>query len=481
MINIGGFKFSNLDRILIVDKDFIQVYNSIIDDRISKGFEDLNKDKYINRNLFEIYPSLKKENSSMVRSITKGEIVVKKFQKSEDVNGKVYLTHNITIPLVYNGKILGAVELVKDVTTVDNVNHKYPNEQDYVINPDEFSNISDQSKITFDNIIAEDPNMLRVIEQAKVMSKVQSPTLIYGETGTGKEVLVQSMINYSRIDRNKVVVQNCAAIPQSLIESILFGTNKGAYTGAENKKGLFEEANEGLIFLDELNSIPYDVQGKLLRVLEDGSFRPVGSNKEKIVNVKIIAAMNIDPLVAIEKKELRRDLFYRLSGGLIFIPPLRDRRKDIKLFIDSYIKEYNIIYGKEIKGISREVEEFFSTYEFEGNVRELKHIIESMVGVSESEILELEKLPAYLYNRLYNRNDCETTVNKEKFDSNLLYDKKEYNLNDVLGKKEVELINKVLKMTKGNRTRAADILGIPRQTLKYKMDKYNINVNFKKK
>ena len=476
MISIGSFKFSNLDRILIVDKDFTQVYNSITDDRISIGYEDLDRDKYVNRNLFEIYPSLKKENSSMVRSITKAEIVVKKFQKSEDINGRVYLTHNITIPLVYNGKILGAVELVKDVTTVDNVNHKYPDEQDYVINPNEFSAISDPKKIIFDNIIAEDTNMLKVIEQAKIMSKVQSPTLIYGETGTGKEVLVQAMINYSGVSRDKIVVQNCAAIPPNLIESILFGTNKGAYTGAENRNGLFEEANEGIIFLDEINSIPYDVQGKLLRVLENGSFRPVGLNKEKTVNVKIIAAMNVDPIKAIEKKEFRRDLFYRLSGGMIFIPPLRDRRRDIKLFIDSYIKEYNIIYGKEVKGISKELENFFSVYEFDGNVRELKHIIESMVGVSEDEILELKQLPAYMYNRIYNKSESGTAV-KEKNNSDILYDKNKYNLKEILREKEVETINKALKIAKGNRTKTAEILGIPRQTLKYKIDKYNIKAH----
>lgn len=473
MISIGGFKFSNLDRILIIDKDFTQVYNSIIDDRVSAGFEDVDKDKYVNRNIFEIYPSLKKENSSFVRSITKGEIIVKKFQKSEDISGNVYLTHNITIPIVHNGKILGAIELVKDVTTVDNVNHIYPEEQDYIINPNEFSITNDPKRITFENIIGEDPNMLKVIEQAKIMSKVQSPTLVYGETGTGKEVLVQAMINYSGVSRDKIVVQNCAAIPPNLIESILFGTNKGAYTGAENRKGLFEEANDGLIFLDELNSIPYDVQGKLLRVLEDGSFRPVGLNKEKTVNVKIIAAMNIDPIKAIETNELRRDLFYRLSGGLIFIPPLRERKRDIELFIDNYIKEYNTIYGKDVKGISEELEKFFFEYEFDGNVRELKHIIESMVGVSEKEILELEQLPAYMYNRIYNKDDTENSVNKEK-QIDISYAKKDYNLNEILKEKEVEVITKALKMTEGNKTKAAEILGIPRQTLKYKIDKFDI-------
>ena len=473
VISIGGFKFNNLDRILIIDNDYTQVYNSITDDRVSSGFEDADKDKYINRNLFEIYPSLKKQDSSFVRAVTKGQIVVKKFQKSEDINGKVYLTHNITIPIVHNGKILGAVELVKDVTTVDNVNHVYPEEQDYIIYPNEFSIINDPKKITFENIIAEDTNMLKVIEQAKIMSRVQSPTLVYGETGTGKEVLVQAMINYSGVSRDKVVVQNCAAIPPNLIESILFGTNKGAYTGAENRKGLFEEANDGLIFLDELNSIPYDVQGKLLRVLEDGTFRPVGVNKEKTVNVKIIAAMNIDPIKAIETNKLRRDLFYRLSGGMIFIPPLRERKRDIKLFVDNYIKEYNAIYGKEVKGISEELEKFFYEYEFDGNVRELKHIIESMVGVSEKEILELEKLPAYMYNRIYNRDETENSASKEKH-RDIPFNKKKYDLNEILKEKEVEIITKALKMAEGNRTKAAGILGIPRQTLKYKIDKFDI-------
>ncbi len=266
MIDIGGIKFNSLDRILISDKDFTIIYNSKYDNSISEDrYIEAEKAKYLNKNLFELYPSINKVTSSFVKSITKGVIVIKKFERILDCMGKTYCTHNITIPIVVNGKILGAMELVKDVTTVDYVNNENNYvEEDREISFNELTNISnsDPSLITFDSFKTKDINMLKIIDQAKTTATVKSPTLIYGESGTGKEVLVQAMINYSGISRNKVVIQNCAAIPENLIESILFGTTKGAYTGAEHRKGLFEEANNGIIFLDELNSIPYDVQGK---------------------------------------------------------------------------------------------------------------------------------------------------------------------------------------------------------------------------
>ncbi|MDW5299575.1 MAG: sigma 54-interacting transcriptional regulator, partial [Sedimentibacter sp.] len=448
---------------------FTIVYNSKFDEKLMEdGYINDDKGRYSNSNLFELYPTLNKETSSIVRSITKGEVVIKKFQRIVDFKGNTYCTHNITIPIVIKGKIMGAMELVKDVTTVDYIN----NEDSYEEENREFTSNTflDSSKISFENFITRDLNMLKVIEQAKIAAKIQSPTLIYGESGTGKEVLVQAMINYSGISRKNVIIQNCAALPDNLIESILFGTYKGAYTGAENRKGLFEEADNGLIFLDELNSIPYDVQGKLLRVLQDGSFRPVGSNEEKHVNVKIIAAMNVEPLKAIEEKQLRSDLFYRLSGGMIYIPSLRDRKKDIKLFINHYIKEYNNIYEKNAKGISNELEKFFMEYNWGGNVRELKHIIESMIGVTDRKILDVQQLPAYLYNRVYKIKENDKVITNGE----PVYNLEAYNLKNILKKKEIETIKKVLEITRGNKTKAGEILGIPRQTLKYKMDKFDI-------
>lgn len=471
MLNFEGLKLNSFDFILIVDKEFTVVYNTRFDKRVNEKFSLIESKDYLNKNLFEIYPSIKKDTSSIVRCITTGQVVVKRYQKFKDFNGNLYCTHNVTVPLIRNGKIIGAVELVKDIKTIENLTDDN-DEIKYVEDVDFFNNvISDINKSTFDSIITNDVKMLRAIEQAKKISKAESPTLIYGETGTGKELFVQAMINYSGILRNKVIIQNCAALPQNLIESILFGTCRGAYTGAENRKGLFDEANGGIIFLDELNSIPYDVQGKLLRVLQDGSFRPVGSNVQKKVNVKIIAAMNEDPLEAIENQHLRKDLFYRLSSGMISLPPLRERKEDILLFTDYYINDYNIIYGKNVQGITKELEEFFLNYYWEGNVRELKHIIESMVSLSDSKELDINHLPAYMYDRIYTNN---IKNYKSEYDKKIFLNLDDYNLNKRLEEKEKEIIMEVLKITNCNKTKAGKLLGIPRQTLKYKMDKLNI-------
>lgn len=469
MLSYEGLKLNSLDFILIVDKEFTVVYNTRFDKRVNFDGTKLGSQEYLNKNLFEVYPSIKKDSSSIVRCITTGQVVVKKYQKFKDFKGNLYCTHNLTVPLIHNGKIIGAVELVKDIKTIENLTND-SSEIAYVDEDEVFDDIIDNiNKSSFDSIITCDSKMLKAIEQAKKMSIIESPTLIYGETGTGKEVLVQAMINNSDISRDKVIIQNCAALPQNLIESILFGTCKGAYTGAENRRGLFDEATGGIIFLDELNSIPYDVQGKLLRVLQDGSFRPVGSNVQKIVNVKIIAAMNEDPLEAIKNQHLRKDLFYRLSGGLIFLPPLRERKDDILLFVNYYTKEYNATYGKNVQGISKMLESIFLNYYWEGNVRELKHIIESMVSLSDCKILDVQNLPAYMYDRIFN-DGKENIETEQKMFLNL----EDYNLNKKLEEKEKEIITEVMKITKGNKTRAGEILGIPRQTLKYKIDKLKI-------
>ncbi len=475
MININGLKLNSVDYILIVDREFSIIYNTRYDNRLNVSTDKLDKSEYINKNFFEIYPSIEKETSSIVRCMTSGEIIVKKYQKFEDFKGRIYCTHNITIPIIIKGKINGVIEFVKDVTTIDNIENE---KGSWTSGELENSGVNFRN-ITFDNIITNSRSMRSVIEQAKIFTNTHNPTLVYGETGTGKEMLVQAMISYSGIPRRKVIIQNCAAVPENLIEAILFGTSKGAYTGSENRKGLFEVGDGGIIFLDEINSMPYSVQGKLLRVLQDGSFRPVGSNEEKFVNVKVIAAMNIDPMIAIEKNELRRDLFYRLSSSMIKIPSLRERKEDIQYFVDYYIQEFNKIYLKDVKRISTKLEKIFMDYEWEGNVRELKHIIESMICITDDEILDIHHLPAYMYDRIYQENSC-TPPKKLIKDEAIREDtenlnEEEYNLNKILKAKEREVIEKALRITKGNKTKAGELLGIPRQTLKYKMDKLGID------
>ena len=468
----NDFAMKKVDYILIVNKDFEIVYNSRYDSKM--GNKPLPSDE---NNFFAIYPSLDKNTSSIAKTMSTGVPIFREAQEWSDSKGKVYVTQNLTLPIFHEGKVEGVIELTKDLTTVGDVERK----EDYLqkvrdegkFHPNRESN----RKICFDDILTINEPMKAAIEKTKVFALNDTPVLIYGETGTGKEMFAQALINYAAGPKQKIIVQNCAAVPENLIESILFGTTKGSYTGAENRKGLFEEADGGIFFLDEINSLPYHVQGKLLRVVQEGTLRPIGSNQEKRVNVKIIAAMNIDPMEAIEKNILRKDLFYRLSGNMIYLPPLRERPEDIEYFIDNYIDLFNEVYNKQVKGISEELRLVFLKYDWEGNVRELKHVIESMVSMTKNEILQCSELPLYLHTK-FNHEDKKGEANKlEHMGEDSLHidlNDCDCNLRNAVEELEKEMIIRVLSRTKGNKTKAGQILGIPRQTLKYKMGKLGI-------
>lgn len=461
----------NVDHILLINKDFEIVYNSRFDPKIGNK---PGTNEY--KNLFEMYPSLGKNNSSIAKTMSTGTSVFRDTQEFADINGNVYVTQNMTIPIFREGQVVGVVELTKDLTTIGHFEGK----NDYLQSISKESsfkpNRDNNEKISFDDILTIDEKMLAAIEQAKLFAVNKNPTLIYGETGTGKELFAQSMINYASGPKQKIVVQNCAAVPENLIESILFGTTKGSFTGAENKKGLFEEADGGILFLDELNALPYHVQGKLLRVVQEGTFRPIGANKEKKVKVKIIAAMNVDPMEAIEKNILRKDLFYRLSGNMIYLPPLRERKADIEYLVDNYMDLFNEMYDKNVTDISEELRRFFLEYEWEGNVRELKHVLEAMIGMTKNEVLQYNELPLYLSEKHGGIGKDKLSI-KEGEAENGAYvelDSENCDLRTTVEQVERSLILKVLAKTKGNKTKAGEILGIPRQTLKYKMSKLGI-------
>ena len=460
--------FKKADYVLVVNKDYEIVYNSRFDGKM--GAEDVKKYK----NFFEMYPSLGKNNSSIVKTMSTGVSVFNDAQEWTDVFGKVYVTQNLTIPLFKEGKVVGAIELTKDLTTIGDVSKKedflkeISKENKFVPNRDA------NTRLNFEDILTINEKMLNAIEQAKLFASNNHPILICGETGTGKEMFAQAIINHMSYPNQKIIIQNCAAVPENLIEGILFGTTKGAYTGAENKKGLFEEADNGIFFLDELNALPYGVQGKLLRVLQEGTFRPIGSSVEKKVNVKIIAAINIDPMEAMEKNILRKDLFYRLSSNVIYLPPLRERKEDIEYLIDNYIDQFNIEFSKNVKGIMEDLRDFFLNYDWEGNVRELKHVIESMITMTKNEYLEYSELPLYLTN---GKRSKKNILKGSGSDISFTLDNDNYDLRAATEMLEKEMIIKVLEKTKGNKTKAGEILGIPRQTLKYKIDKLDIEID----
>ena len=470
MLNIGSLVVNSLDYIMIVDTNYKIVYNTRYDAMINDASRDYKSSDVLNKFYFDVYPGLDRKESSIRRCLETQNVVIMKEQRYSDYKGIEYVTNNVTLPLKRKGVLVAAVELAMDFEASGDVSLEDNNKR--------FDEFVQQVKaaagmITFDSILTKNADMLACIEKCKVMANVNTPTLIYGETGTGKEMFAQAMISYSRMPKNKVVIQNCAAVPENLIESILFGTVKGVFTGAENKRGLFEEADGGIIFLDELNSLPFSVQAKLLRVLQDGTFMPLGSNKTKRVSVKVIGAINIDPIEAIESNILRKDLFYRFSGGLVRLLPLRERKEDIQLYMNYYLDYYSDFYHKNIKGVAKPVQDAFMSYDWEGNVRELKNAMETMiVSAKDNDYLTADYLPLYLHNRIFDKGGpaladvCTELANISKEDV-IPY-------TEMTEKVDRILIKEALDRTRGNKTKASELLGIPRKTLEYKIEKLRL-------
>lgn len=475
------YDLNSLDYIMIVDYNYKIVYDTRFDETMMKKNNTIKAEEVQGKKLFKVFPNLKKEHSNIVRTMETGQPWVLKRQSFIDFNGKEYLTNSITLPIKRKDEVVGVVELSMDAEDSDDVSIS--------IKDDLFDSIVKKYKARtevadFKKILTINRTMKDTINKAKILSKLPFPILIYGETGTGKELFAQAMMNYLGVPKKRRIVQNCAAIPVNLMESIFFGTEEGAYTGAIKRKGLFDLADKGVIFLDEINSIPYNVQAKLLRVIQDGSFRPIGSNTDRKVNCKIIAAMNILPEEAIEKNILRKDLFYRFSAGLITIPPLRDREDDIRMFINYFIEEFAKLYDKNIMGMDPNLKNFFYSYYWNGNVRELKNAIESMVGMTNGNILTVDSLPDYIKTiyrcKFINKeNNIEVEDDRgidknEKLTLFLTNSNGEIKTYDDLMKEfESRIIKVVLNQTGNNKSKAAKLLNMPRQTLNYRIKKYN--------
>ena len=261
----------------------------------------------------------------------------------------------------------------------------------------------------FEEIIGESKNFLKVLQKAEKVSATSATVLILGETGTGKELLARAIHNISDRKDRPLVKVNCAALPQNLIESELFGHERGAFTGAVSRKlGRFELADRGTIFLDEIGELPLEVQSKLLQVLQDGEFTRVGSTKPIKVNVRVLAATNQDLESAVRKGEFRNDLYFRLNVFPITMPPLRERKKDIPLLVRHFIKKYNPELGKKIKTVPKKAMKAFQVYDWPGNLRELENVIERAIILSPQnklfvdEIFDLSagELPTQNYRKL---------------------------------------------------------------------------------
>lgn len=452
------------DGVQIVDEKGNLVYCN----RNSALLDDINIEDSIGKHITEIYPSLKEEESTLLKVLVTELPILNREQTYRTYKGKNIATINTTLPIINEGHIAGAIEISRDITSYKELTEKVIDLQSQAKGSEESLKVQPTGKkgYHFEDIITVHSEFNRVKAIAMKAAATDIAILIYGETGTGKELLTQAIHNSSKRKNKPFIAQNCAALPSSLLEGILFGTVKGGFTGAVDRPGLFELADMGTLFLDEINSMPQELQAKLLRVLQDGKIRRIGDTKERSVDVRIVAATNIEPNLAIDLGLIRRDLYYRLNTVTLWIPKLCDRREDIPVLTRYFIKKYNGLLYRGLKGVTPEVMALFNEYPWDGNVRELEHVIEGAANLVDGDLIRIDDLP-YNFRAFYEKQ-------MPKIERNIITTPEHFNLQEALSGYEKQLIITVLGETEGNISKAAKRLGLPRQTLQSKMKKYQI-------
>lgn len=419
--------------------------------------ESMDSGDVLHKKLLDVFPFRDSDNSTLVQALNTGKVSKHVKQTYFNNKGKEITTINDTFPITnHNGDIIAAVEIAKDVTQLEQVI------KENVLR-------KKSAKFTFEQIIGQSDAIQSVIEEAKRATRTSSSVLIIGETGTGKELFAQSIHTGSNRSRGPFLAQNCAAIPENLIESVLFGTKKGAFTGALDKPGLFEQANGGTLLLDEINSLAPSLQAKLLRVVQEQRVRRIGDTQDKKVDVRIIATINEDPVEAIQHNRLRKDLFYRLSVVSLFIPPLRERKSDLLLLTNKFIEKYNKLFRLNVKTISSEVEHILLQHDWPGNVRELEHTIEGAMNlILDDDIIQVHDLPYRLRKKYLNQSE----INNHTQDNAEL--RKYRPLQEKMYEFEKQYIQHALSENNYNISQTAKILGISRQSLQYRLKKFNL-------
>jgi arginine utilization regulatory protein len=429
---------------------------TIFYNEVAAKHDGLHQGEVLGKPLLEVFPSLSEETSTLYKVLLTKKPIFNQPQTYLNKYSVKIETINTTLPIFVKNEFIGAVEIAKDYSKMKMLTERLLELQKGLIQ-NEKSNPKN-TQYTLDDLITVDENFINLIKKAKKLAKSNSPILVYGESGTGKELLIQGIHHESKRSNGPFIAQNCAAIPEALLESILFGTAKGSYTGAVDRPGLFELANGGTLFLDELHTMPIELQAKLLRVLEDGIVRRVGGSKSVSVDVRIVAAMNEHPNDALANQKLRLDLFYRLNVLMFELLPLRIRKDDILLLSKHFIQYFNAQLEKKVQGITSEVEGLFLQYQWPGNVRELKHTIEYMMNICENNQLTAQELPTLFKQTMDNHRVDDTKVESLALRKNIQ-------------ELESSLISRALTISLGNINQAAKLLEIPRQTLQYKIQK----------
>ena len=423
----------------------------------------------VGQHFMEVFPHIKKEESTVLRAL-EGKTTLYKPCKMTDFKGDEYDILECVYPIQIKECIIGAACISRRMdTSLDAVKLN--------VSPE-----GNRKGYTLPDIIGISQEIQNLKMQIMQVADSDVNVLICGETGTGKEMVAEAIHNLGTRSKKMFYSQNCAAIPSELLESIVFGTKKGIYTGAIDRSGILEQAEGGTVLFDEINSLDLSLQAKLLKVIEEKKFRRPGGEKEIETNIRVIAATNEDPFKAMKDGKIRSDLFYRLSSIIIEVPPLRERKEDIPILADYFLAKCNEKDRVQHQTFSQEVLELFINYNWPGNVRELKNVVENAVVFSKSRVIQLENLPSYMLktdsnsiegtegkNDFYSKREKEGSMEdyvKEIIESNDSY-------KDSMEELEAILMREYIKKNP-NKTRLAKEIGISRQSLINKLKKYGI-------
>ena len=451
-------------NLLIVDDE--QSYRQLI----SLVFEESGHSIRIAKNGREALVLLKEEPAEVIISDVRmpdmdGIALLREARKLHPDIGVILMTAFATVETAREAFILGADDFIQkpfDVEELKVLVKKTLEKQELITENRAFKR-AQRERGSVKNIIGHSDKMQAIFQMIETVAEVESTVLVNGESGTGKELVARAIHDLSPRAEKPFVSINCGAFTETLLESELFGYVKGAFTGANaDRKGLFEAAHEGTIFLDEIGEMSTSMQVKLLRVLQERKVRPVGAHDERSFDSRVLAATNRNLKAMTEDGSFREDLFYRISVIPISLPPLRERKEDIPELAEHFVEKFCKRSSRELS-ISQKAMQMLENYAWHGNVRELEHTIERAVALEREDEIQPERLP-----------DNITNYNPVRINAEFELPEEGINLTSHLGNLEKTYVVEALRLTSGNQTKAADLLQMPVRSLRHLLDKHNI-------
>ncbi|MDR6997839.1 sigma 54-interacting transcriptional regulator [Neobacillus niacini] len=440
----------------------IVLYNSA-----QEKLEGLDSREILGKHLWEAY-NYNPQYSEHKHTFKTGKPIFSRYRAHSTVNGVPKYVNYSTFPIQKDGETIAVFSISTNESHLKNQLHQTIEMRRQIIQSDAHDRpYKNGTTFSFDDIKGKSMALKNLIQEAENIAIHNTDVLIVGETGTGKELFAQSMHNHSPRAESPFVAINCAAIPETLLESTLFGTVKGAFTGATNQIGLFEYAKNGTLFLDEINSMPIALQSKLIRVLQERLVRRVGSNEVTPVECTVISASNEDPEKLIDDGKMRIDLFYRLAHTSLYITPLRERTEDIHFFIQFFIEKYKRKFNKEVPNLSNALISMLLQYHWPGNTRELEHLVENLIirAIEYDKEIGIDHLPAYMKKKILTAPSIKVENQKEL---------KKNPFKSIFSNSQEHYIQKTLDEVDWNISKAARTLGITRQSLQYHIKKHRL-------